>query len=254
MDQFLFEKLRSTGGDVSRSLSAMAQATNPWILENMTPTKLYLYTQQYGGGTTKILTELESFEKRYINTINEGDNLYVFVMKEGKLTPFMDSYICREFRKHIRIGAITYSSDGGRNEVRASNWDMRGVWIHNKLAVPLNIHYKGRLAAQIYGNTGIDYMGGGGSSIYFDNDREGLDFMDEITFSYAIDGKNDTKYTTAILNDVQCVSMFVGVVSGGWWGNTNDNAVYRVNEPVFTGIIRFEQTSEQYRTRPTYGL
>ncbi len=258
MDQFLFEKLRNTGASVSRDLSAKAQINNPWVLENMTPTTLHLFSTKYGSGRCNLdpLIDLKAFETLRVppDRIKEGDTIYAYIKKGNSMIPFMEKYVCREFRKHIRLGAITYSSGDGRNATVASNWDMRGVWIHNKLAVPLNIYYKGNLAAQVFGDMNSDYMGGGGSSIYFDNDREGLNFMDEITFSYAIDGRNQVRYTTAVLNDVQCTSMYVGVISGGWWGNTNDNAVYRVDKPCFTGVVRFEPTAEQYKTKATWGM
>lgn len=223
-----------------------------YILDNLTPSSITLLksTPEEENCYPKAFITLPPFstKKVPVDALGEGYSLFVSTTSSRGNIPLMERYVVREFRKHIRIGAVTYGSLGGRNEVVASNWDMRGVMIHNRLTVPLNVHYKGRLVAQMFGYSGTDYMGGSGSSLYFDNDREGLRMFDELLFSYTIDGKT-YPYTKAVLNDVQAREIFVGVVSGGFWGPTNDSAVYRIDDSVYTGIDRFEQTAEQYRTQ-----
>jgi len=249
---FDHQKLRTTYSNSQRELSAKYQVNDPYILQNLTPSVVTVLYSSYKDQDCypKPLTTIQPFSIQKVppTSLSEGDTLFVSTKSSSGNIPLMETYTVREFWKHIRIGAITYGSLSGRNEVMASNWDMRGVMIRNRLTVPLNVHYKGRLVAQMYGYSGIEYMGGGGSSLYFDNDREGLNMFDEIYFSYTIDGKT-YPYTKAVLNDVQTREIFVGVISGGFWGPTNDSGVYKVDDPVYTGIVRFEQTAEQYRTR-----
>ena len=127
---------------------------------------------------------------------------------------------------------------------------MRGVWIHNRLAVQLDIQYHCILVAQVSGYNGIEYMGGGASSVYFDNSREGLNFNDEIEFQYSLPGIAGAKIFSVKIDDEQCMSMYVGVVSGGMWGPNPDNAVYRVNKPSYTGIT-FYIPIDGYHSRAT---
>ena len=140
--------------------------------------------------------------------------------------------------KTIRLGAITYSSGAGNGEVQASNWDMRGIWINNKMRFPLDIFHNGILKAQVSAYNGIEYMGGGASTIYFDNNREGVNYGDVFEFRYSLPGREEKIFSTTI-DDEQCMHMYVGVISPGMWGPDPDNAIYRIDEDDHIGITYY---------------
>ena len=158
---------------------------------------------------------------------------------KDELIPFMQPYTIQSWQKDIRLGAVTYDTTDGHNITQASNWDMRGIWIRNRLPFPLDVYYKGNLMTQVFSYNGLEYMGGGASTIYFDNDRRGLNFMDEITFRYSLPGEKGKVLFSVVLDDEMCNEMFVGVVSGGIRGPDPDNAIYRINEPSYTGITYY---------------
>ena len=141
--------------------------------------------------------------------------------------------------KDIRIGAVTYDTTDGHGILQTSNSDIRGITIKNCLPIPLDIYYKGNLIAQVFGYNGLGYKGGGASTIYFDNDRRGLNFMDEITFKYSLPGKEGKCLFSVILDDEMCNEMFVGVVSGGFLGPDPDNSIYSVDEPTYNGVTYY---------------
>ena len=240
-DTFDYFNLRGQIGDVLRDQSAAAQSQSPWRIINMLPNTLVLWTEQYQSGDPKFFTEIKSRETLVYSPdqFSDRDQLYVYYRYQGKLVPFMEPYMFRNIWKTIRVGAVTYSSEGGHGQVQASNWDLRGVWLNNCLPIPLDVYYRGRLAAQIGGYNGLSYMGGGASSLYFDNDREGLNFMDQITFKYSLPGDAGKYLFDVVIDDEQCLSMNIGVVSGGLWGPNPDNAVYRVDRPSYTGITYY---------------
>jgi len=273
--------LRNQNGDTQRHLSVAAQRTSPWELINMLPVLVEIWVSRVQFHTQPQPNEPESppvyvsslipnqRQKLPFTTLTEGDTLYVCVRDNtNTLLPLLQPYTVRNIWRAITLGSVEYSSDGGHNEVQASNWDLRGVWIKNRAFVPLNIYYKGRLAAQVFAHNGIGYMGGGASDVYFDNDREGLKFGDKIEFSFSVKGLED-KRMVAILDDTQALTVFVGKISGGdfkqgvhsdtarvglyasAWGPEPDFGVYRIAQPSFSGLTYYFSGKEQYRTYPT---
>ena len=251
---FEYSRLRDTNGDVLRNISAEMQRDVPWTLKNMLPVKLELWLEKYQSGDPRPFGILDEFETKVFppSTFSVRDQLFTYIRVHGKLYPLLEPYMFRDIWKTVRLGAVTYDSGAGHSVVQASNWNMRGVWIHNRIRVPLDIYYKGNLVAQVSAYNGIEYMGGGASSIYFDNNREGLNFEDEIEFRSSVPGHNK-KLFSVTLDDQQCTQMYVGTVSGGLWGPNPDNAVHRVHKPVFTGV-GFYVPAGGYRTRLTDSL
>ena len=249
---FDYHHLRGLNGDVLRAVSATNQSQSLWTIKNMLPNDLVLWVEKYLSEYPKYFTTIKAQEtlKFPSNTFSNRDQLYTYIRVGGRLYPFLQPYMFRDIWRTIRLGAVTYDSEDGHGIVQASNWDMRGVWIHNRLPFPLDIYYRGLLVAQVSGYNGIGYMGGGASSVYFDNSREGLDFNDEIEFRYSLPGVEGKKIFSVKIDDEQCMSMYVGVVSGGMWGPNPDNAVYRVDKPSYTGITFYVPISG-YHSRPT---
>jgi hypothetical protein len=252
---FDYHHLRGLNGDVFRAVSAANQAQTPWTIKNMLPSALELWVEKDLSDDPRPFTVMQPQETREFppDTFADRDQLYTYIRVGGKLFPFLRPYIFRDIWRTVHLGAVTYSSDGGHGEVQASHWNLRGIWLRNYLAFPLDVYYKGRLAVQLSAYNGIGYMGGGASEVYFDNDREGLNWGDEIEFSYSLPGRAGKNIFSVKIDDEQCLSMHIGVVSGGMWGPDPDNAVYRVDKPVHTGIT-FYVPAGGYRTRATNPL
>lgn len=239
--------LRGQTDDVLRHQLAISQADRDWTIINMLPTKLVLWLEHYEDRVPCFFAEIEPNQtlKFPPNALADHDRLLVYYKHtegysrtagDGTLIPFLQPHTIRAMWKTIRLGAVTYSSEGGQSEVQASHWDLRGIWLRNKLPIPLDVYYKGRLAAQLGGYNGMSYLGGGGSEVYFDNGREGLNFMDELIFRYSLPGEKAKYLFSVTIDDEQCLAMNIGVISAGMIGPDPDNAIYRVHKPVFTGI------------------
>lgn len=241
-----FLNLAWENGDVLRYQSSLNQANAKWKLINMLPTKLELWTKKEFSDKVNFLSKIKPHQTLHFHPskISGGEELFVYYRhkdKNGKenLIPFMEPFTMRNWSKDIRIGAVVYSSTDGHGIVQASNWDMRGIWIRNKMPIPLDIYYKGNLMAQVFGYNGTNYIGGGASTIYFDNDRRGINFMDEIVFKYSLPGKEGKFLFSVVVDDEQCNEMLVGVVSAGFRGPNPDNSIYRIDEPDYTGITYY---------------
>jgi len=104
--------------------------------------------------------------------------------KQDRLIPFMKPVIMHKLSKDIKLGGTSYTYNGGQDS--SSRSDMVGVRIINLINFPLNIYYKGDLVAQTSRYSGDSYMGGGGASIFFDNNKLGLNLMDNFTFEYSL--------------------------------------------------------------------
>lgn len=229
------------------------QEISKWTLSNLLPNKVWLYieTAQYGG-YLQFLDTLKSHEtKSYpCEQINEGDKLFVFDQKNGNRCRISEEEVrrsmvlqpssFRDFQKYIAIGGTVYNEFDGARNVTSSLSDIAGFYIHNKMKYPLNIHFRGRIAAQIGSYDGKGYHGGSSSQIYFDNARQGVNLGDKIGFSYSFNediSKNPFLYEVEI-NDTHLHNMNVGVFTfSDKTLNLNDDiTAYKVQELPYTGV------------------
>jgi len=253
---FDYFHLRGTIDEVLRAQSAKNQCSKEWKIINMLPTNLELWSEKKWTGTAEPLTKIKARETLVFepNKFSDGDQLYTyFRTPQGKLIPFLEPCSLRCIWKNVKLGAVVYRSTGGHLGEQASNWDMRGITLHNKMRIPLNVFYKGRLAAQISAYDGMSYMGGSASTVYFDNDRQGLNMWDKLTFSYSVPGLMNKELFTVTLDDVQMQDVHIGEVQGGETGPDPDTAAYSVDRPVWTGITYYIPTG-RYNSRMTNPL
>lgn len=252
---FDYRHLRGTNGDVLREKSKAFQQNKEWLLINKTPTSLHLYLEKWQSGNPQFFTILAPREKRKFSpeTFQDRDQLYTYAQFPGTdLIPFLEPYMFREIHREVLLGAVEYNSLGGHVQEQASHWDVRGIWMKNMMNVPLNVYYKGNLAAQIGAEDGMSYMGGGSSQIYFSNGREGLNYGDVISFTYSLPRSNggEVKLFDVTIDDEQTLNVKIGTVSGGMTPPNPDNSIYMVDRPVHTGITFYRPTGS-YNTRPT---
>jgi len=246
-----YSPLRFLQSDELQTREKQRYARDGWIITNKLPIELILYTEKYLSGTPTKLCVLSPYERRVFppTAFADRDQLFTYVIgKNGELVPLLMSYMFREQWKKIELGAIEYSSDGGHGEVQASNWDMRGVWLHNRMRIPLSIYFEGRLVAQMNAYDGMTYLGGSGSSVYYDYDREGIDIDTrlEVRFSTA----THTYVFDIIVGDNQALSVFIGTITGGAIGPDPDNFIYKVDSPNVTGTT-FYRPIGGYRSEMT---
>jgi hypothetical protein len=252
MDDKNYDRLGMQVGDIIKSNNVEYKSQEKWVLSNMLPTKLDLWTKKEFTRKYKFLTTIKPREtlKFHSNKFSDNEELYIYCIHNNNSIPFMEPFHMRDLHKDIKIGAVTYTSTSGRGEFQSNHSDLRGIWINNKMAFPLDIYYKNKLSCQVSGYKGLGYMGGGGSSIYFDNDRNGLNLMDKISFRYSIPGPQGKYLFDITLDDQQCNEIFVGVISGSTKGSYTDNAVYNVDKPNYIGIGYYVQTGD-YQSKLT---
>jgi hypothetical protein len=228
-----------------------------WTIQNLLPIPLVLYKKSMAKGQMQRISVIDprGTLKYPHNFFTDGDVLFTFYSDSMShtLTPVLQPYLMRNTLRNIRLGTVEYSSTDGHLQTQASNWDMRGVWLHNKIGIPIDIFYKGNLVAQLHAYDGQNYLGGSRSSIYFDNDREGLDFMDSIEFRLSTPRFDFAKMFSINLTDIECQVIFIGTVSAGTKGPLPDFSVYRVDKPVLTGIPYYKPTG-QYNSISTYSV
>lgn len=237
---FRYQNITGMPSDIERLQTAANIRSEPWYIMNVLPSILYLFLKKNGSFQLSFLTEIgpQKVIKYSSGYFAEGDKIYTFYKKDGKYIPFLESYTIIPQAKTIKLGAVTYSSEGGRGGSQTGYYDMKGVWLANRLPIPLDVYYKGNLVVQLYGYNGLDYMGGGASEVYFDNNRQGLHYLDTLEFRYSL--PSDTKKLFSVtIDDVECMKMFIGTVSSTAEAPFPDNSVYRVNEPNYTGVTYF---------------
>ena len=212
----------------------------------MLPVPFDLYKEDIMGKVVQIRSIGANQRIRFAPSMfHDGDSL-ITVIQAGALPgidklPFLEPITLNSSIKSIRLGAVTYdnANSSGQYLDHSTHWDMPGVWIVNKMRVPINIFYKGNLVAQLYADDGMNYLGGSASSLWFSNDREGLDFGDELKFSFAIPGWERKYLFTVPIDDNFAQTIYVGSVAAGMVGPPPDTYAYSVDQPVWTGITYY---------------
>lgn len=228
--------LESTNSDRLIMANRAASSKEMWVIRNNFPTELFLYLEDPITGKTALLSKISprgtiSFPPERIRNGSKLYTMYLPILQK-ELQVFIPPFTVRDYQKHIVLGSIVYKT--GSKSIDNINADINGIHMYNMTAMPLNVYYKGNLAAQLYPNDDKGYLGGGISSLYFTNDRQGLNFGDEITFTYATREKQ--QLFTAVLDDEYCEKMYIGVVSDTDIGPVPDQAIYSVMKPVYTSV------------------
>ncbi len=268
---FQYNLLASTVGDELRHASTVAQKNVIWKFNNKLPSDFHLYMKP---GPTLMMNDVvydlgklpaNGTLKFAHNTFKTGDLLIVLFkhLDQNDLAAgyknyqAMESYSLREFQKEINIGDAVTSFTSLPSEYLSPFNALPGVWIHNRLLFPLNIYYDGHLVSQLGAYDGMTYLGGSRATIWFDNQRRGLEFEAPITLAYSIpesEGTSEFLYTV-FLYDNKMRDIYIGVINGNQDGPPPDTVAYSIDRPVHTGITFYPATGAG-RSRETnpYGF
>jgi hypothetical protein len=239
-NSFKYQHLAQQNSDYIRLQESYSKRNEPWYFINMLPTTLQLYLKR--DGKINFLTEMKQNQtlKLQHDLFRDYDKIYTYYkLNNGKLISFLPTHRLFLNSKTVKFGAVTYSSEDGRDGGSQNGfYDIKGIWINNKLPFPIDMYYKGNLVVQFYGNKGLDYMGGGASEIYFNNGGDGLNYLDTLEFRYSMPDNSKFLFKV-IIDDVYCKKMFIGDVSSTPDAPFPDNSVYRLQEPNYTALTYF---------------
>lgn len=219
-----YEHLSGALGDYQRRIASIANEQKDWSLTNLLPTEVLLYkTDDDKTIPPTFLVAIPPRQRILLpyNILSDGDVIYPYYKKAKKdvvAERLMDKYTIRSYYKDIRIGDVGYLTEGGGGEFQSLNHDISGIWIENKLPIPLALHYKGDLVMQLAGYDGKTYFGGSGAIAYFKGDTSnGVDYAGKVTVSYSLPGTetNPIVYTFTI-SDVNCKRIVIGIVNAGY--------------------------------------
>jgi hypothetical protein len=237
--------LRGMQSDLRHHMEDRWAVGRQWMISNRLPSTLVLYKQSQAGHRTEVC-EIQARSELTLppGTFEEGDFLIAYRRYEDLFYPFMEPQILKMRSRHIILGDIGFTQGEGRGIVMASNWDMRGVWLHNHLSVPLNVYYKGNLVVQLHANAGLSYMGGGANVVYFNNSGQGLNRDDVLSFRYATSDGHDKFLRDAVLSNVQAMNIHIGIITAVPWRPDPFNGVYNVDGPTHSGISFFHPVAQ----------
>lgn len=254
--------LKNQVSDFEQRLRRRAAHLDEWLIVNRLPTRFHLFVQDQSGNRRELGVIEPRSELKFPPThLRETEFLITYVLFRDTLYPFLDTLLLKDFRRKIVLGDAGFTEGEGRGIVNASNWDMRGVWIHNHTAAPLDVWYKGNLVAQIHpSGDDMGYLGGSANQVYFDNSRQGLNRGDILSFKYSAghgglrrflpeghlpDGTKTSDWLPdIILSNVQAMHVHVGIVTSSEHGRVPwlpdpFNGVYNVDTPTHSGISFF---------------
>lgn len=240
--------LSRDNGDIQRKVSSDSQKHNNWVITNFLPLDLYIYIEKFcDNKPLHFLGVIKAKDTIVVNKdkLSEKDILRTYILSNSKFYPIMNKYIIKNFAKNIKLGDVGYNSLGGNCEFQASHSDMNGLYLRNRLNIPISVYYKGNLVVELGAYIGLSYMGGGDSDVYFDNDRSGIDFGDVLTFKF-----NDKLLYNIKIIDEQAQDLHIGIIRGNFNPRDPDNNIYRINKDVYSGVTFFQKTCG-YKTKPT---
>lgn len=249
----MYSSLSYQTSDFLRSREAEAKISEPWYFINALPSTLDVYIKKYGSNDLNFLVRMKPFNiVKFESNVdfNEKDKLYTYHRLNGKLIPFLESYTIFLNSKTIKFGAVTYTFNESYN---AGFFDIQGVWLVNKLPLPIDVFYKGNLVVQLFPRNDLNYLGGGSSQSYFDNNGFGLNYLDKLEFGYSLPPPENKKICSVTLDDVKVSKIFIGTVSSDYDAPYPDNAVYRIEKPNYSALTYFESIGDgmSIMTNPT---
>lgn len=220
-------------GDYLRGLSTYHQEHLDWKFKNNLPFDVYLFLQKKGLEYVQFATKVEGRKEIAFKShlMAPGDIIHTYwyykqVTPDGKLTTspkkpaadysdvlrIMPPYTLTGFAKTVILGGAEYNTLMGNGEFKSSSKDISGITIYNRLFIPIDMFYKGSRVGTMKMNDGMTNLGGTQSGFLFRGSLwNGINLGDEFTFKYL-----DQELFTVTISDINCLEMFVGVVTAGY--------------------------------------
>ena len=213
-----YAEISNTEADMQQTYLAQLMANTQWTFQNQTPFKIKLTYRplhvdpagsnlEYGPA---FLGTLGDKQKKTLNKDAKGRVLKAGGVVEVDPPVLLEKYVLDPKYKTVLVGTATYDIGGPRSSNFHNLYaDIAGVNIINHFPFPVNIHYKGNLAAQVGKYDGLTYQGKSWATLYFNNTGAGFRFMDVISFSKY---KGPFLYSVQ-LNDTHIQNIHIGVMS-----------------------------------------
>jgi len=216
MDQ-TYTEISHTEADKQQTYLAQLMADTDWTFQNQTPFKIRLtyrplHVQPAGTNLSYITNFLGTLEKKQSKTFTKDSKGRV--LKAGGVVEvdppvLLEKYVLDPKYKKILVGTATYDIGGPGQNFHNLYADIPGVHIINHFPFPVNIHYKGNLAAQVGKYDGLTYQGGSWATVYFNNTGDGFRFGDVISFL-----KHNGPFLYSVqFNDTHIQNIHIGVMS-----------------------------------------
>lgn len=231
-----------TNANFMQNARAKSISRDNWILENKTPFPLKVY--HTNPVINSLFTLVENIPPRSTykllpNRLKHGDRIHVKIIdhSSGKELLLGSCEIVGWF-KHISLGSSNYESSGTISNVLKLNAPVNGFLVENNFPYITEVLYKNSLIAIIPPRDNKTFLGGGKSTVYVDNDRNGFQFFDEIFIK--VNGEN--AYSIR-LDDTYISKINLGVNVPGNWGPNADIVVYGI------GAVGSNSGTESYAPR-----
>ena len=212
-----YAEISNTEADMQQTYLARLMADTQWTFRNQTPFKINLtyrplHVDPSGSNrdyTPAFLGTLDKNQKKPFTKDSKGRILKAGGVIEVDPPVLLEKYVLDPKYKTVLVGTAIYDIGGPGENFHNLYADIGGVHIINHFPFPVNIHYKGNLAAQVGKYDGLTYQGGSWATVYFNNTGAGFRFMDVISFSKY---KGPFLYSVQ-LNDTHIQNIHIGVMS-----------------------------------------
>lgn len=228
----------------------------PWMIKNILPMRIHLYVIREGRQIFIKAINANSTKNLGPTTLKNGDFLLSMYLSQGTLFNVTPSYKVFDRYRDIIIGNVVYDDVGSRglSYSAMSHVDMYGVRLINHLSSNIKIYFNKNLVGRIAKTDGTGYMNGSPSTMYFDNNGNGLRLGDVVTIKIEmkLGGKNvDLDYISFVIRDQYTVNVHIGRT---WHIDSSsmvmyDNQSYRVDTDNYLGITYYEPVTAYY-TQP----
>lgn len=217
-DEYLeYAEISNTNPDRIKTYRSNQLQGKPWVFENMTPFDIFfvyqpLHISPLGTNLEYVPAKLGTLKKNQTKSFlrdSKGRILEAGGVIIADQPELRDKYVLDPQYKRVRIGTAVYDIGGPGENFFNLYADIAGVHITNHFPFPINIYYQGNLVAWADKYDGLQYLGGSAAVIYFNNNGEGLNFLDILSF-HQTDGPFLYKVK---LNDTHIQNIHVGVIA-----------------------------------------
>lgn len=183
-----YTEISHTEADLQQTYLAQLMENTDWTFQNQTPFKIRLtyrplHIHPAGSNLSYMPAFLGTLGKTQSKTFTKDSKGRVLTAGGViEVDLLLEKYVLDPKYKKVLVGTATYDIGGPGGNFHNLYADIAGVHIINHFPFPVNIYYKGNLAAQVGKYDGLTYQGGSWATVYFNNTGDGFRFGDVVSF------------------------------------------------------------------------
>lgn len=183
-------------------------AGNPWRFTNMMNCSIEIfYTTAHKDSCVRSLGWVGAKQTLSVDCSFLKGGYIIHIFRNG--IECLEPYTLLAGKKDLKVGTTSYDNIGF-TRFKSLYSDMFGINFHNRFCFPIEIYFNQKLVATVGSYKGLNFMGGGDSTVYYTNNWLGSEVGNRFAFK---EKGSDTFLYEITLVSRTTQNIYVGIVS-----------------------------------------